>query len=64
MLKKKEGKSPSPIISPTQSSKILCQLVTKVSPSLDINVPIKPSTPTGTQSYRPSSENKPHHRPQ
>ncbi|CAD8165360.1 unnamed protein product [Paramecium pentaurelia] len=64
MLKKKEGKSPSPIISQTQSSKILSQLVTKVSPSLDINVPIKPPTPSGTQSYRPLSEKKPHHRPQ
>ncbi|CAD8121979.1 unnamed protein product [Paramecium sonneborni] len=64
LLKKKEGKIMSPIISPTQSSKILSQLVTKVSPTLDINVPIKPPTPTGTQSYRPSTEKKPHHRPQ
>ncbi|CAK81167.1 unnamed protein product (macronuclear) [Paramecium tetraurelia] len=64
MTKRKEGNIPNPTISTTQSSKILGQLVTKVSPSLDISVPIKPPTPSGTQSYRPLSEKKPHHRPQ
>ncbi|CAD8198930.1 unnamed protein product [Paramecium octaurelia] len=64
LLKKKEGKVQHPIITPTQSSKILSQLVTKVSPQLDIHLPVKPPTPTGTQSYRPSTEKKPHHRPQ
>ncbi|CAD8156081.1 unnamed protein product [Paramecium octaurelia] len=64
LLKKKEGKVQHPIITPTQSSKILSQLVTKVSPQLDIQYPVKPPTPTGTQSYRPSTEKKAHHRPQ
>ncbi|CAD8210157.1 unnamed protein product [Paramecium pentaurelia] len=64
IVKRKEGKNPNPIISNAQSSKILGQLVTKVSPSLDIHVPIKPPTPLGTQSSRPSSEKKVYHRPQ